>query len=189
MRRRLFSALAIALAAAIAAILTPVALAGGRSGRPVASPAARSSGPTPHQIRAAVAAARRSPHLWATINICDTRRHRHTLGVRAQMPTLGFGAHLSMLVQIDYWNPTHHAFLPDPKVSQLVRLGVVSYGREQGGVNFSFPAPGRFRATVTFRWIRNGRTLLSLTRHTTGGHHDADHGDPAHFSAGFCTIS
>jgi hypothetical protein len=189
MRRRLFSALAVALAAVTAGVLTPVALAGGDSGRPVASAAASSSGPSPQQIRAAVAAARRSPHLWATINICDTPRHRHMLGVRAQMPTLGFGAHLSMRVQVDYWNPTHHAFLPDPKVTQLVRLGVVSYGQEQGGVDFSFPAPGRFRASVTFRWVRNGRTLLSLTRHTTAGHPDADDGDPAHFSAGFCTIS
>lgn len=184
MRRRLFSALAIALAAATAAILTPAALAGSHS-----TAVATANGPSSHQIQAAVAAARRSPHLWATVNICDTRHHRHTVGVRAQMPTLGFGAHLSMIIQIDYWNATHHAFLPDPKVKKLVRLGVVSYGQEQGGVNFRFPAPGRFRATVTFHWIRNGRMLLDVTRYTSGGHHDADDGDPAHFSAGFCTVS
>ncbi len=188
MRRRLLSALAIALAAATAAVLTPAALAGNPS-RPIAGATAATSSPSPGQVRAAVAAARGSSHLWATINICDTHRHPHTLGVRAQMPTLGFGAHLSMIVQVDYWNPTHQAFLPDPKAKELVRLGVVSYGQEQGGVSFAFPAPGRFRATVTFRWIRNNSTLLTVTRHTSAAHHDADDGDPAHFSAGFCTIS
>src|SRR5947209_20193020 len=58
----------------------------------------------PARISRAVRNAERSPSLWATINICGSRRHPNDVGVRGQMPTLGFSASLFMVVQVNYWS-------------------------------------------------------------------------------------
>lgn len=188
MRRLLLVA---ALALIVIAAAAPIgATAGGERSASISTVAASApAAPTAAQIRAAVNAASRSTHLWATVNVCDTRQHPNMLGIRAQMPALGFPAHLSILIQVDYWSSAHKRFVvdPSPHASRLSRLGVVSFGYEQGGHSFSF-TPGRFRATVTFEWRRSGKLLLSVTRRTSAGHSDADHADPAGFSAGFCTI-
>src|SRR6516165_1209759 len=59
--------------------------------------------PTAAQMRAAVQRAERSKYLWATVNICNTKRHPHAIGVRGQMPALGFPALLQMTVHLKYW--------------------------------------------------------------------------------------
>ncbi len=176
-RKFLLSAVLCAAAAVLAA--SPVALAGGSS-----------KNPTKAQIKAAVAKARRSGHLWATINVCNTHKHPHTIGIRGQMPALGFPARLTMLVVVDYWDKPHKRFLADPSARRLVELGVVSYGYEQGGRTFKFqPHAGLFRGSVTFTWRRSGKVLLSVTRTTSAGHRTADFGDPPGHSAAKCTIN
>jgi len=156
-----------------------------------APPAAAASGPTPSQVRAAVAAARTSRNLWATINVCTPRRAPHALGVRGQMPALGFPAALTEVIQVQYWSKAKHRFLDVPGVDAraLVRLGQVTAGLEQGGHDFAFaPHAGLLRAVVTFQWRRAGRLLLSLSRTTVAGHPAADNGIPAHFSAATCRV-
>src|SRR5581483_5951439 len=136
----------------------------------VAAPAAAAASapkptdPTPKQIKAAIHKATSSGHLWATINACAPSGHPHLLSVRGQMPALGFPARLSIFIQIDYWNIAQKRFLPDSKVAFTDRLGVVSFGFEQGGHNFTFtPHAGRLRATVTFMWRRSGVLLGSTS--------------------------
>ncbi|MEA2144947.1 MAG: hypothetical protein QOG59_534, partial [Solirubrobacteraceae bacterium] len=80
----------------VAALLLAFTLVGG--------PAQAASGPSPTIISAAVAKARHSRDLWTTVNVCTPRPKPHTVGVRAQMPALGFRAWLSMQVQLDYWS-------------------------------------------------------------------------------------
>jgi hypothetical protein len=71
-----------------------------------------------------------------------------------------------------------------------VQLGSIAAGLEQGGINFVFPAhAGLLRGTVIFRWQRAGRLLLTLSRHTSGGHPHADQGIPARYSAATCRVS
>jgi hypothetical protein len=150
-----------------------------------------SRAPTPAQIRRAVRAAEGSSSLWATINICSSRRYPHTLGVRGQMPALGFSASLSMLIQANSWSNAKRRFIPDPspKATVNVTLGKVSSGLQQDGGLFSFPADtGPLNATIVFTWTRDGTVLGQTTRRTTAGHMDADFGSPPRFSAAQCRI-
>lgn len=160
--------------------VVPAALAGGSS-----------NNPTPKAIKAAIAQAKRSPHLWATVNICDTRKHPNVIAIRAQMPALSFPTRMSELIKVDYWDPKAKRFRPDPNpgARHLVQLGVVSFGYEQGGQAFPFKGyKGLLRGTVTFQWRRSGKVLLTQTRHTTAGHPTADHGDPPGHSTAHCRI-
>jgi hypothetical protein len=152
-------------------------------------PVGQAAGPSPSQIRKAVSSAKRSKRLWATINICDTRRHPHTVGIRGQVPALGFSSSISLAISLDFWNPRTNRFKRDPGAKKLIRLGNVSTGIRQQGVTFQFDrGAGRFRGSATFVWKRSGKVLGQTDKLTTGGHHDADFGDPRGFSAATCTI-
>jgi hypothetical protein len=160
------------------------------------SPAPAKSGsrnPSAAQIRRAVSSAERSRSLWATINICNSRRYRDTLGVRGQMPTLGFSASLSMLIGVDYYSTTSKHFVPIQSATAMrkVPLGNAASGLQQGGAVFGpFAAhTGLLDATITFTWKRAGKVLAQIERRTTAGHKDADFGSPPRFSAAQCRIS
>jgi hypothetical protein len=145
--------------------------------------------PTPAQIRSAVSSAERSRSLWATVHICDTKRFPHTIGVRGQMPALGFSSSMLIDVQVDFFDTTTKRFAPVPKASMKIPLGKVPNGLQQGGATFTFmPHTGLLEAKIQFEWVRGGKLLGSTTRRTTGGHKGADFGDPPHFSAAQCQI-
>ena len=145
--------------------------------------------PSASQIRKAVSGAERSKQLWATINVCNTHRHPNTVGIRGQVPALGFSSSISIAISVDFWNPQTKRFRPDPDTERLIRLGSPSTGVHQQGVTFRFdPHAGRFRGSATFMWRRGGKLLGHTDRVTTGGHRDADFGDPHGFSAATCTI-
>jgi hypothetical protein len=156
----------------------------------VARPALGSvPGPTPNQIRSAVHGAERSKHLWATINVCDTRKHPHTIGIRGEVPALGFPATIAISLGVDFWSKTDERFEPDPNASKKIKVGPVSHGIHQRGVTFRFaPHTGRLRGTATFSWTRRGKMLGITKRLTTPRHHDADFSDPSGFSAATCII-
>jgi len=144
------------------------------------------------QIARAVRSAEQSRSLWATVNICDTRKYRNAIGVRGQMPALGFSAKLYMVVQVNYWSRTHNRFLPIQSNLATTRLslGNSANGLEQDGAVFPFSAhTGLLNATFTFIWTRNGTLIGQTVRRTTAGHHDADHGSPPHYSAAQCRIT
>jgi hypothetical protein len=157
----------------------------------VASPAvalaAAAKDPTPAQISKAIRGAERSKALWATVNICDS--HRHQLGIRGQMPSLGFPAWLSMRIQLNYYSRAQKKFLVDPGSAKMIRLGRSRSGLQQGGAVYAFkPHAGLLDATVWFYWRRSGKLLGSTTQTTTGGHRGADFGSPPHFTAAQCRI-
>jgi hypothetical protein len=145
--------------------------------------------PTAAQIRRAVRNAKHSNALWATVNICDTKKFPNTLGVRGQMPGLGFGSSLSIDIQVDFFDKTQKRFAPVPSATMKIPLGRVASGLQQGGATFTFqPHTGLLSATVEFQWMRAGKVLAHTTRRATGGHTAADFGNPPHFSAAQCTI-
>jgi hypothetical protein len=157
---------------------------------PAPAPARTPANPTPNQIRNAVRSAKQSRRLWATVNICDTRRHPNTIGIRGQVPALGFPASISISIAIEFFNPTTKRFTPDPGVEKSISIGNVADGIQQGGVTFRFPRnAGRLRGAATFSWKRGGKLLGSTDRLTTAGHRDADFSDPHGFSAATCTIN
>jgi hypothetical protein len=156
----------------------------------VATPALGSSAsPTPNQIKSAVHSAERSKRLWATINVCDTRKHPHTIGIRGEVPALGFSTTISISIGVDFWSKADKRFEPDPNATKMIKVGPVSHGIHQRGVVFQFgPHTGRLRGTAAFSWTRHGKVLGATKRVTTAPHRDADFSDPSGFSAATCMI-
>jgi hypothetical protein len=152
-------------------------------------------GPTVAQIRKAVAKAKRSKMLWATVNVCRVNgkhaAHGGSIGVRGQMPTLGFASTLSMTIQLNRYSPASKSFvaLADSTAKRTVSLGRFATDLHQAGEVFPFTGPaGLLNATVTFDWTRAGKLLGSTTEQTTAGHRDAVGGRPAHYSAAQCQL-
>jgi len=156
---------------------------------PSPAPASKRTNPTPKQVRSAVRSAERSKRLWATINICDTRRHPNTIGIRGQVPALGFQASISIAITVEFFNPDTKRFAPAPGAKKSISINNVSQGIQQGGVTFQFPIhSGLLRGSAIFSWKRAGRVIGHTDRPTTGGHRDADFSDPRGYSAPTCTI-
>jgi len=152
-------------------------------------------GPTAAQIRKAVANAERSKDLWATVNVCQAQGKNAaqggSLGVRGQMPTLGFASTLGMTIQLNRYSAKSKSFaaLPYATAKTTVSPGTFATDLHQDGAVFPFTGPaGLLNATVTFSWTRAGKLLGSTTRQTTAGHHDAAGGQPAHYSMAQCQL-
>ena len=145
--------------------------------------------PPPAQIRADVRRAERSRALWATVNICDTRAHRGVIGIRGQVPALGFPTQLEMTIRLQYYDTGRGAFVAIPHLSKRLSLGTAANGTIQGGAAFSFSPPVTLSGAITFSWRHRGRLIASTTRRTSAGAHGVDDGDPKGYSAATCTIS
>jgi hypothetical protein len=158
----------------------------------IAAPfSALAKAPSGGQVRNAVRRAERSSALWATINICNSRRDHDDFGVRGQMPALGFESSMSMRIHVDWYSPQSKRFLPIHRRSAVrtVPVGRWSKNLQQAGAVFPFrPRAGLLNATVVFTWSRGGRTIGQAEHRTTGGHRDADFGSPPRYSAAQCRI-
>jgi hypothetical protein len=160
----------------------------------VAAPApALGQGPSAKRIHRAASRAERSSALWATINICSSRGAGQggELGVRGQMPSLGFASAMRMTVQLGHWSQKHERFMAIPRSTAVANLslGSSSTGLQQDGVVFGFDnSTGLLNASIVFTWTRGDRVVAQATRITTAGHHDADYGRPAHYSAAHCRL-
>jgi hypothetical protein len=160
-----------------------------------AKPPTKPSGPTPAQIRKAIAIAEHSKMLWATVNVCQIKGKQAVkggdVGVRGQMPTLGFTSTLSMTIQLNRYSPKSKSFvaLPYATAKTTVSPGTFATDLHQDGAVFPFSGPaGLLNATVTFSWTRAGKLLGSTTQQTTAGHRDASGGRPAHYSTAHCQL-
>jgi hypothetical protein len=161
-------------------------------GAPTALAARSHHGPSPARMTRAVRRAERSANLWATVNICKSGSRRGAIGIRGEMPALGFAARLSMTIQVDYWSSSAQAYEPIPSstATWTRTLGTFSSGLQQAGARFPFPAhAGKLAGTVNFTWTRGGTVLGTASRSTTAGHPTAAYGSPPHYSAAGCTIS
>jgi hypothetical protein len=152
-------------------------------------------GPTATQIRKAIANAERSKMLWATVNVCQTKgKHAAkggSIGVRGQMPTLGFASTLSMTIQLNRYSAKSKSFVAVPYATARTTVSPGRFAKDlhQDGAVFPFSGPaGLLNATVTFGWTRSGKLLGSTTQETTAGHPDAAGGQPARYSAAQCQL-
>lgn len=148
----------------------------------------RSSPPTRSQIQTAIRKATHSRDLWATVNICDTKHHPDTVGIRGQMPSLSFATNMSMKIQVDYWSSKLSRFLTDPGVSQTVSLGDPVDTIVQGGATFKFKPPVVLSGTITYRWKLHGKVIGRATRLTGNGYKHVAYGDPPGRSTATCTM-
>jgi hypothetical protein len=185
-----------ALVVALAAIAFPGAAIAANQPKPKKTH--HPKGPTAAQKRAkeiatAVTNAERSPDLWATINVCTSSTTGDTVGIRGQMPSLGFAAVLTMQISVSYWNYTDNAFDPANATSS-VSLGTGTHGVHQGGVNFPFtpPAAGSqylVRGAITFEWTVGKKVLAKVTHNTGHGYTNVAFSNPPGLSEGTCTLT
>jgi hypothetical protein len=152
---------------------------------------ALAKGPSANQIHRAVSRAEGSSSLWATVNVCSSKGKGRggELGVRGQMPALGFDATLRMTVQLGFWSQKHERFIPidGTHATSNLSLGSPSSGLQQDGVMYGFDnSAGLLNASIDFTWTRGGRVIGEASRITTSGHPDADYAQPAHYSASHC---
>ncbi len=178
--RRLSLILAALFVAALAASSADAAATGPPA--PTAPPA-----PTPQQVHQAVAAAKRSRNLWATVNICGIAGSTRAVGLRAQMPGLGFTSNLYMTFSV-YYRTTGGANRLVPGTRKTVLVANSGTRLYQSGVTFHFPPPATLSGRVLFVWKLQGRQLGQAIRWTTANHKHVDHANPPGFSAAACTI-
>jgi hypothetical protein len=138
----------------------------------------------------------RSRHLWATVNICDTKRYPDTIGIRASMPGSGrTGERMFMRFRVQYlsaednrWRDFASARGTD---SGWVSVGSARFKARQSGWTFPFEMEqgGRheLRGVVRFEWRRGRRVVRRAVRRTRAGHRAA-FADPRRYSAAACVI-
>lgn len=177
----------------ILAVVTVVVLATGSAGAGPSetglahAAAASTPAPTPQQIHQAVAAAKSSRNLWATINICGTTGTTRAVGMRGQMPGLGFTTNMYMTFTVFYLTASGtNSLVPDTRETVLAANG--STRLYQAGVTFQFGPPATLVGRVLFVWKLHGRRLGQAIRWTTNNHHHVDQANPPGYSAAQCTL-
>lgn len=165
----------IAVAAVLVASVTPSALAGAQKRVPVL-----------HDSR----------FLWATVNVCDTRRSPNTIGIRGSMPGLrDERATMWMRFQVQYLSEVddswHH--VTDGGDSGFVAVGTARYKARQSGRSFRIdPNNGRsvvLRGRVSFQWRLRGEVVRRARKRTHKGHESSAGADPSGYTAATCTVT
>lgn len=135
---------------------------------------------------------RRSPNLWATVNVCDTIRRPDGVGVRASMPGTRRTGAMTVEFRLQWFRTSSRTWL-DALSPARVPLGSARTARRETGVTWRLraPAAGRsvtLRGIVTFEWREGRHTLLRLRRTTTAGRSPSAGSDPKGYSAARCVI-
>jgi hypothetical protein len=162
----------------VAATMTLVVPAGARAG-----------GPSPTKVRKAVTAAEQSKELWATVNICNTPLHPRELGLRGEMPSLGFRAGLYMTFEVYYRPAGRTTFKPLRGTRRTLYLGQAAHRDRQIGETYPFKPPAVLAGMITFEWRRQGKVLGRTSRMTTAHHRFVGYADPPGYSAAVCTMT
>ena len=138
----------------------------------------------------------KSRHLWATVNICDTKAHPDTLGVRASMPGSGRKRErMFMRFRAQVFSNTTNLwqeFEGKGTDSGWVEVGSARFKARQSGWTFPFRlSKGQsyvLRGKVRFEWRRGKKVVRRAVKRTTGGHRTSV-ADPKGFSRATCRIA
>jgi len=131
--------------------------------------------------------------VWATVNVCDTKKAPNWIGLRASMPGIGQkGAKLLMRFQVQYRNGEGKWVLGKGLDTGFVAVGSATRARDAG---HSFQIKGTkgssytMRGLVSFEWrSKGGKLLSSKQRITEAGHKSTTGADPKNYSAAACLI-
>ena len=145
-------------------------------------------------LPASAASAAKPPKPWATVNVCDTAKHPHAIGVRASVPGRK-GQRALVQFRVQWKDPADglwHNVVVDGGESRKVSLGRFT-GVTQTGWIFRFEPPASgpgqlLRGVVRFEWRRGGRVVDSLSRSTSAGHRSTAGSDPKGYSAATCRL-
>jgi hypothetical protein len=135
-----------------------------------------------------VAKAERSHGLWATINICNTRKHPDVFGIRGQIPALGFPASVKMTITPEYYSVATGRMRPLEHGARIPARTIAT-GFVQEGTSFKIlTPPAVLGGKITFTWSAGPKLTASTTRKTTSGVKGVQQSDPAGYSASDCRI-
>ncbi len=133
--------------------------------------------------------------LWATVNICDTKSHPDTVGVRGSMPGSGrAGEQMFMRFQLQFFEQKAKQWrnIGASGDSGFVPVGPARFKQRQSGRNFTVRAPrtGAFilRGAVTFEWRKDGEVVRRARMRTHSEHGSTAGADPNGFSAAKCEV-
>src|SRR3954452_13711071 len=139
----------------------------------------------------------KSKLLWATINVCDTKKHPDTIGIRASMPGSGRKRErMYMRFQVQYFKVSAGAWANGDATadSGFRPVGKATYRRRESGWNFSITPPPagqtyRLRGIVTFEWRKGKKVVRKASKRTHSGHGGASGADRKGASAAECVIT
>lgn len=169
------------LGLALAAVIAAAAL-------PAEAGAAKRRFPPGHTIYA-------SHDLWATIDVCDSAAHPHTVGVRGSMPGSGIAREQMFMSFALEYRDANGAWvaLGAHAASGFVAVGASVYQARQAGTNFALTvAPGMVylvRGVVHYEWRRGGHVVRHASKVTDAGHVARSGSDPPGYSAAVCELS
>jgi hypothetical protein len=135
-----------------------------------------------------------SPDLWATVNVCDTRAHPDTLGIRASMPGTGRDREeMFMRFAVQYYGADRRWHRAGRRsVSDFLDLGTGTARARQAGWTVKFSRrslrPQFLRGLVVFEWRTHGHVLRRAKVVTESGHPSSTGADPKGFSAATCRL-
>jgi hypothetical protein len=143
---------------------------------------------------AAPASAARSHNLWATVNVCDTKRSPDDMGVRARMPGDGRRHVMYMRFSAQFQSGKTWKPVSGKGRSKWLYAGSSLFRTQELGYTFSFDTPKAgsgytMRGLVQFQWrAKSGRVLRRTHLYTEAGH-PTKGADPKSFSAAQCKIT
>jgi hypothetical protein len=155
-----------------------------------------------HGKASATPTVQHSPHLWATVNVCDPATPPpdigpDTVGIRASMPGSRDGREVMfMRFRVQYFKDADMRWhnVTRGGDSGWTRVGLARYKARQSGRYFRFSPPsGRptvlLRGKVNFEWRLKGEVVRKAAKLTTKPHRSSAGSFPPGFSATTCTIT
>ena len=146
-------------------------------------------------VLSAAPAGAASKAVWATVNVCDTKRAPDTIGLRASMPGMDRkGATMRMRFQVQYRNADDAWVAGKGLDTGFLSIGSARVKSREAGHSFRVKPPSKggsylMRGSVSFEWrSKGGKLLSSKQRITEAGHKSTAGADPAGYSAATCTI-
>jgi hypothetical protein len=138
-----------------------------------------------------------SARIWATVNVCDTKRHKNRVGVRVSMPGRGKKRELMYVrIKLEYKDQATGKWIAIGKGadSGWLKLGSSKYVRRETGRLFQLKPPPAgemffIRGKVSYQWRLGKTTIKRATRTTSGRISDVKEADPADYSAGICFLT
>jgi len=149
-------------------------------------------------VAAPAAQAKRVKNLWATVNVCDTKKSPNDVGLRARAPGDGTHAQIYMRFATQYrsgdaWKPVKGGR------SNWLRAGTSLRRYQEIGYTFGFNAPAAGKSYVTrglvqFQWRdhrkhHRRRVVVRRAQRYTEAGHPTQESEPKGYSAARCTIA
>jgi hypothetical protein len=144
---------------------------------------------------APAAEARAEKDLWATVNVCDTKKSPDQMGVRARMPGDGTRRRMFMRFSAQFRSGKKWKPVSGSGRSRWLPAGSALFRNEELGYTFSFdaPKPGTsflMRGLVQFQWrAKKSGTVVRRTHKYTSRGHPTKPADPKGFSRATCRIA